>query len=702
MRIRVALLAALACLVVTSARAGDDDENPWTDGPDAPGPTTVPHPQAPREPGAQAQVLDEPAVPPEPARPALPALAPRAPEARFETLRTREDLRSTGALDLDTALVDVPGLWLFHEQAGASRMWARGSTRERDVAVTLDDVPVLDLRGLLPVLEQFTPSSHSSWRLHHGPRVDTGSRGGAAGLLELSSLDEDALRDQGETMRLQGMLGGGYGGADLEKGVFTIVETGFRRARIGLHATLLNREDQRLGRGLSLAGDEPGGLLLRSGGSGGAVGARVDVVPMRDLHVFSTWHSSRALEVAHPDLCRGSDRFGRAVDCTRTTERGLDVWIVGGDERVALAGATLLLHGRAHTQHAVANEQRTGAFITVADTFLDDGVRAGARGGVELVLPSVALVDVWRPRAEVGVDLFRDTVTSRFFTRSTRLRDAEVPGLGVEDPSRARLATSSPDDTFAAISLALRADGARASLWADGRIAGDGPAAEIGGRARLLEDVSAFLALVHRPDDDTLEGGVLWSGSFFDVDAVLWGSTRPAVERGVDVRDAETGWGTEARASLRPGLDGLVARGTLGVVSMDRGALLDVREPLAGVPNPAATLLVAYAPSTMPAGFFARARGLLPQQRLSRAEVLDVTLCPERPTGEELAAGVQQQQACSGAPGAFLLDVGAHVTLGRMRFDAVAENLLDQQGALRDEPIGFGGTSVRGLLTLAL
>ena len=98
----------------------------------------------------------------------------------------------------------------------------------------------------------------------------------------------------------------------------------------------------------------------------------------------------------------------------------------------------------------------------------------------------------------------------------------------------------------------------------------------------------------------------------------------------------------------------------------------------------------------------ARARYLLPQQRLSPAEETDALLCPERPTDDELTAGFVQEQPCRGAPGALRFDVGAHLDVGDFRVDALLENLLDQQGALRGEPIGFGGTAGRVLLTLRL
>ena len=61
-----------------------------------------------------------------------------------------------------------------------------------------------------------------------------------------------------------------------------------------------------------------------------------------------------------------------------------------------------------------------------------------------------------------------------------------------------------------------------------------------------------------------------------------------------------------------------------------------------------------------------------------------------------------QDRPCRGAGGAFLFDVGAHLDVGDFRVDALLENLLDQQAALRGEPVGGGGMAGRVLLTLRL
>jgi hypothetical protein len=703
------------------------EPSPWSPegAPEAPAPTApLPFPEAPREPGAVSERLEVPAVPPEPARRPLDIGVPLpSVDPRFFTERARSDVLARGALDLDTALVDVPGLWLSHRQAGSTRALLRGLD-DSDLAVTLDGAPLFDLGGLLPPLELFPVASFSRLTLHHGARAVTPARGGAAGVLAIDSLDEH--RHQGETMRLMGALGGGYGGADLEKGVFTFVETGFRRLRTGLHATLLNREDQRLGRGLTNApGLAPGGVLLGSSGSGGAVGARLDVMPMDGQRLFTTWHSARTVEAALPPGCAALDSRGRNVDCTRTLERGLDAWIVGGDQAIDIVGARLVVRGRAHAQHGLDRQERSGSGVPFVETHIDEGVRAGASLRLEAVLPGIAMGDVWRPRAVLGGDLYGDRISSRFFSRSTRAIDAEPPGLGIEDATRARL-DESAGRGFSALSLSLLAEGARTTLWAAGQLAGlsggapagDGtvPTGELGVRLRLLEDLSAFAAVVHRRGDDSIEAGVRFSQAWLDIDAVFWGAGRTLEGQGPDDVDggggeegarARTAFGAEGRAVVKTGVDGLVGTLAVGFVGIDDGGIFERRAPASGVPNPAGTLVVAWDPSALPAGFFLRARTLLPQQRLSPAEERDrlpggadpAPLCPERPSDEDLAAGRVQQQPCRGAPGAFLFDLGAYLELGSLRVDAVAENLLDQQGALRDEPIGFGGTAVRALAT---
>lgn len=754
------LLPLLALWGLATA-AASETENPWVGGSEAPPPDEVTPPaSAPREPGAAEDPLDVPARPPEPVRPPLATgLLPPAAEERLRSVREQPALWSRGALDLDSALVGVPGLWLRHEQAGAARMRSRGLD-ERHLAVTLDGVPLFDLAGLLPPLEQLSVPGAAAMRFSHGARARTALGGAAAGALDVDS--GAAPRDFGESLRLDGVLGAGYGGPDQEKGVLAAVESGWARARAAAHAALLNREDLRAGRGDP--GQESGAVVERSGGSGGAVGARAEVSPWPGLRLFSAWHSSRAMAVPRPPGCSAENADARPLDCTSTLERGLDAWIAGGDAALPVAGVRLGASARAHLQHGLALDERSGARLTFVERARDEGVRAGADLALDAQLPALALWDVVVPRATLSVDAFADRLSSSFARRSVRFRDAEPPGEGLPEPASARRV----DGALArhlALGLELRADGARSAAWAAGSVALGSlsapavpgrleepldagfvaPSAELGARFRISDALSIGATASHlqqgphsadlllgpatggggplpaRPGsaglvDDALELGLFWASPWLEVELALWGAQRAGLlVAGNDPDDAAPGEvtrlvpgplqlarGAEARAALRPGLPGLLASAAFGVVDIDEGGLLDTRTPAPGVPNAQGLLEAAWDPPSMPFGVLARARFLLPQQRLSPTEERDALLCPERPSDDDLAAGVVQAQPCRGAPGAFLFDLGAHLDVGDFRVDALVENLLDQESTLRDEPLGSGGVAGRVLLTLRL
>jgi hypothetical protein len=169
-------------------------------------------------------------------------------------------------------------------------------------------------------------------------------------------------------------------------------------------------------------------------------------------------------------------------------------------------------------------------------------------------------------------------------------------------------------------------------------------------------------------------------------------------------RPEEQALGLEGRGRMRFGPDGLIALGTLSAMVMDEGALFDVSERVAapGVLNPLANFELSYAPPAWPFGMFVRARGILPHGRLSPSEELDRALCPELPGDDELAAGFARTQPCSGAEGALLLDIGAHLQAGRVRFDVVGQNLLDREGRVRSEAIGTGGLGIAALVSIGL
>lgn len=752
---------ALWAIAATGAPAASATENPWTGGSEAPPPDELAPPAtAPREEGASTDPLDVPVRPPEPVRPPLlTGLLPAAEEQRLQSDREPRALWSRGALDLDTALVGVPGLWLRHEQAGAARLSSRGLD-DRHLAVTLDGVPLFDLAGLLPPLEQLSVPGSATLRFRHGARAHTALGGAAAGALEVET--GASARDLGDSLRMDGVLGAGYGGPDQEKGVLAAVESGWARARAAAHAALLHREDLRLGRGDP--SQAAGSLVERSGGSGGAVGARAEVSPWPGLRLFSAWHSSRAMSAPRPPGCSAENADGRALDCTATLERGLDVWLAGGDAAIPLAGVRLGARARAHLQHGIALDERSGARLTFVERAHDEGVRAGADLTLDAQLPALALWDVVVPRATLSVDAYADRFSSSFARRSVRFRDAEPPGEGLFEPASARRV----DDALArhlALGLELRADGARSSAWASGSVALGSlsapavpgrleepmdagfvaPSAELGARFRVTSALSLGATVSHlqegerpaalllgpapgatgplsaRPGygglvDDALEVTLGWQSPWLEVEVALWGAQRAGLlVEGTDPDDAALGEparlvpgplqlarGAEARAALRPGLHGLLASGALGLVDVDEGGLFDPRTPAPGAPNAQGLLEAAWDPPSLPFGVLTRARFLLPQQRLSPTEERDPQLCPERPSDDELAAGVAQAQPCRGAPGAFLFDVGAHLDVGDFRVDALVENLLDQQSTLRDEPLGMGGVAGRVLFTLRL
>jgi hypothetical protein len=269
------------------------------------------------------------------------------------------------------------------------------------------------------------------------------------------------------------------------------------------------------------------------------------------------------------------------------------------------------------------------------------------------------------------------------------------------------------------------------------------PEGEVVTRIRLSDGFSVFASLVHSeetidlatlrgpelyesqllplpPDqslfrDNTIELGLEATGAWLSAQGVLWGSSRsgevtaavltgdPLARRQWVRGPVEQALGAEARARLTGAIDGLAVDATAAVVAVDQGVLFDeAATPKGGVLNPLTTLLVHYAVPGTPVAMFARARGVLPQARLSPAEELDPTLCPEQPDPEAATAGAVRLVPCSGAAGGLLLDVGASLTAGRFRFDLVGQNLLDRQTRVRNEPLGSGGLGISALVSAGL
>ncbi len=762
--------AALWCATVHAQRA----PNPWVDGPDAPLPEAGFDTSAPREVGASAEPIVTAPTPPAAVRaPLLLTPLPQVNSARLRTTLLREAITAAGALSITNGVDAVPGVWLLHSQAGAAQ-WVTRGLRDADAAVQLDGVPLLLLGGLLPALEVVTLDGSARLRFEHGPRVITHSASASGGVLDIDTLP--APTDMQDTLHYDGVVAAGYGGADLEKGVLAVAQAGKGRARIVLHGSLINREDQRQGRVFAPLFEAESftaphaGLLARSGGSAGSAGIAIAVSPSPSMTVFQAWHSARAAFVPYPALCQGSDDNGRAVDCVHTLERGIDAWVAGADGVVDVGGARVAWVPRFSLQRAVDNAQRAGSALSQVQTDNDSAVRGSASFDTTATLPTLSWWDAWVPQLHVGIDASRDIVSSAAYTRSLSARDAEPAGLGISEPSRARLIDGA-QFTASSVRAQIGVDGEVVDVSVAARLVAsalDAPA--VAQRTVAMHRVAlspqaegtvqftpwstlgVFFTLVHTehgadlgtlrgPDfgaavmvppsdtdavfvDNSAELGVRTSWAYLQGEAVVWGSTRSgalvlaalpgdALGRAQWVRGGiEQHAGMEARARvLFPERSGVSLSTTLAAAAASHSAgdldtplsALTGDAPLAGVLNPTATALLSYEPPAWTfVGGFVRARAILPQARLARSEEHDRALCPQLPSDDERAAGAVRTQPCSGADGALVLDVGAHVQLGRVRLDVVGENLLDREARVRDEAIGSGGVAVRALVAVKL
>ncbi|MDP2341306.1 MAG: hypothetical protein Q8O67_10125 [Deltaproteobacteria bacterium] len=696
----------------------------WVDGPEAPASkAALPPAVAPRdgEPGAAPpqETLVVPPVPGEDPRVVVDdGLLRPLPERRFETRFDRRELAQRAALDLDTFLdrALIPGLVWLPQSAGRSLPTARG-LRSDEISVVVDGVPLLDGYGLVSVTESIGLLAPARLSFRHGPRADSPLSSSSGGVLVIDT--GGALDDTGESLRLDGLLAGGFGGPDNEKGATTLVRTGWRLLRVTAHATLLHREDFRQGRvpaELPLGVDGGSATVGHSGGVGGSAGARVDVVPFDAARLFVSWQAGRVLDTGDPRTCSAVDVNGRSVDCLRAKERGTDVVIAGFDVVREAFGLTVQPSVRVHAQRSVDDVERFGSTLTFIDTARDQVNRSGARLALEARADTVQFLDQLEPSVVVAADLFADRFASEFFSRSLRFRDAEPDDLGIADPLRARFV----DDALVSqglLSATARVDGQLVGLWAIGRLAAQSisapkvigrfdddvseasalPGGELGARLHLTNDVDVIATvghLGHAADaravlpgtavgdpvtESFAEAGVQAKAGFVDVDTLVWGS----------LRSSDVGaLGIEGRATVRPGVEGLSLQAVVAAVVADEDVLGEEQEPLAGVIQPQGGLELRYAPSSWPTGFFVRVQGAVPQNRLSADEAVDPALCPE------LVEGVLQAP-CSGAPGFATADIGAWLKLGQLRFDVVGENIGDLQGSWRGAALGTGGTAVR-------
>jgi hypothetical protein len=460
--------------------------NDWVDGPAAPASpaSTLPPAVAPREETTPDGPLVLPPVPPEGARVVIDdGLLARGEPARASRELQRTEVARTADLDVDTALARwaLPGLWWLSDDAGQARLSLRGMPAE-DVAFILDDVPLVDGGGLVAPTSMVSLLAPARWTVLGGPRIDIAGAPAASGAVVID--DGGALVDVGESARTDGWLGGGVGGADGEKGLLTLLRTGWRTVRVTAHATLLQRDDLRTGRmlpSLPPVVDPHAGVLPFSGGGGGTVGARVDGVPFAASRLFATWIAGRTLDTFTPadagvgrPGCAVVDDAARPLDCLRIRERGADIGIVGFDVRRALPGAILQPSVRLHVQRAIVDVERSGVDLRAVERARDEQQRLGARIALAAVLPPLRLVQGWVPRVETAVDSAVDTLHSRFDRRSTRGRDAEPPGDGLSEPARARFVDEARATTTT-LGLVMRADPAgpddRFAAWGSARLA---------------------------------------------------------------------------------------------------------------------------------------------------------------------------------------------------------------------------------------
>ncbi len=739
------------------ATANDDD---WVQGPAAPASTApLPPAVAPRdgEPGRPApqEVLVVPERPPEDRRVDVDdGLLGPAPDLRLSTTIGRRALTSSPYLDLDGVLAGagVPGLVWRPSSAGAARPAARGHDRGQ-VGVVVDGVPLLtDAFGVsVAPTELLAPVGIAGLSLQHGPRAFSPVAGSQGGVLVVDTGGD--LTDLGVTTRADGLLAAGSGGADVESGATTLLRTGWRTMRVVGHGTVLHREDQRPGRvtagipAITTTTPTSTALLPDSGGSGGMVGARVDVVPVDGSRLFVSYLAGRSLDVPDPVTCASRDDEGRAVDCVRAVERGVDVGIVGFDLRRDVAGLALQPTARVHLQRALSFDERGGRGRSSLDIARDEAVRGGATVGL-LARADAPIVFDLVPALDVAVDAFADRATSSFGVRSLLRRDAAPAGDGAPDPLRARAI----DDAVARQGLlrtALRLDGrflsaavstrlqalqvqAPAVVDADGQraavdVVAFAPSIDGTVRAIVSPQLAAFVAVgsVERGDDPAAlvagpghgrvvtaspagstrgserfaEVGLAVQSAAVDVDAVVFGGLRtatPAIVDTVAVAGPDDGvLGLEGRFRLKPAIDGVGVSGSLAGVVIDEDVWGD-RAPAAGVIQPQGQLQLTWTPSSSPFGLHGRLWGALPQVRLSPDEERDPQLCPERPEDGE----VPLDRPCSGAPGFATVDVGAFLQLGQLRVDVVGENLLDHRNAWRGAALGTGGAAVRARVAL--
>jgi outer membrane receptor protein involved in Fe transport len=754
MSLRPSPLAALLAVVLCAAgaRAQEEEDNPWVDGPE-PAHTEDDKPPSypPREPGAPQQDLTTPEMPRDPWKPPqLPILPPRGSDLRFSTTLTRAELEQWGDAALTDGLALVPGLYL-------PRAYARGelpAVRGLDAAhtqVRLDGVPVLPASAwpTFAMLGTFDTSSVERVTFRHGARLSqAGGATGAGGVLDIDTRARAV--DWGTGVPLVGHLRGVLGGPDTEKGLYGAGATGYRGVRAQVTAGGFDHDSPTLGR--------DAGLLQRTEGVGGHVGVGLDVEVSPRLQLFARWRSVRHRGNTLPALCREPGE-GERLDCVFIDDRAFDLAMVGLDGNTRVAGITIETTARAHAQHHGEFLQHSGGAVVFTERTFDDHWRGGGLGDIKLTIPT--LVDVFgysiRTTVRAGGEVLKDRIESRYEVASRRNIDALPGGQAIADPARARRtedATSTMASLFADVRMTLWRLALEAGVRADGTrlfspaLAERVPApflhdeslaisADVALRMGVTKELFAFVALTRSqrgarlfartlgPErfaasplpalpltdaftDHAAELGLAWTLPWLTIEGVTFAGTRTGPLRaGEDpleaiagdaparlVRDGDRRYaGLEGRAEVRADSYGLALLATAGAVLLDEGTLVGAPVEVAGVPGPAGLLNLSWRPPDWPFGLFTRMRYSLPQARLSPEEAADGLLCPE----------AARELPCFGAPGFAIFDLGATVTPSdQLELGVLVENLLDAEHSTHGHPLPGQGLGARFTATLRL
>ncbi len=522
----VAVQLALGALASPPVWAEAEDEAQraaagaaWLDGPEVPlEEEALRNPSPPRESGRAQEPLNPPPHPPDPWIVATPPLPAPPVDLRFSTLLTRDELRRFGDLSFTAPLVVVPGLHFERSLARGERPSLRGLSQQH-LLVRLDGVPLAPSSTWprFPLLGMLDPDGVQRVIVRHGARpAAIGGNTAAAGVLEIETVPPPV--ELGEGVPLTGSLRAGYGGPALEKAILAAASTGFGRVRVALSAGAFDYDDLALGRFA--------GMLESFGAVGGHLGARVDVTPRAGLRVFAAWRSARHGDDPYPALCLPNEE-GDVRDCTRVSERALDLVYAGLDTGDALFGWRLDTRVRAHAQHLGEKTERNGAAVVTHEIADDFAYRGGGLVDLWLTPPRLTLLGdtALGTRLHLSAELLRDRVLSRHRARSRRLVNAEPPDAFREDPTRASGIEGSLLDSaalglggragfsFLSAELSARvvverlfAPEGRASRFPPPFLAEDSLSllAALTLEARILEELALFVAFTRSARGDTL------------------------------------------------------------------------------------------------------------------------------------------------------------------------------------------------------